>query len=353
MDLLFEQYPALSQVYFGNSLADYLTAAGLFIGLLVIFKIVQFIVLNRIKLLIRRTHTSIDDTLLKIFKSINPKFIIFLAFYLAVNLLSLSEYIQTALTALLIIWSVFQFISSVQILIEYITLKRLDVTDENDAKSAAQALSLIAKILLWSLGVLLILSNLGIDVTSLVAGFGIGGIAVAFAVQGILGDLFSSFTIYFDRPFRVGDFIVIGDKTGTVTKIGIKTTRIQSLQGEEIVIPNQKLTGDTLQNYKRMSTRRVAFEINVSYETSVKKLKEIPNFLKDIIDPKENAEFGRAHLKTSGPSSLIYEVVYVLDDSDYTLYMDTQQGILLEILEKFEKEKISIAYPSQTLYIKK
>lgn len=353
MNSILETHPILNQTYFGNSLWIYGASLLLFLVLTLVLKLIQWLLLNRLKAWADTTITEIDDTLIKIVESLKPPFYFFVAFYLAIQLLSLTTFIGQVINSILIIWVVYQVIHAVQILIEFITLKQLKLEDENDARSAAQALSLSAKILLWSLGMLLVLSNIGVDVTSLIAGLGIGGIAVAFAVKDMLGDLFSSFTIYFDKPFRIGDFIVVGDKLGTVQKIGMKTTRIKSLQGEEIVIPNQKLTSELVQNYKRMEERRIEMHIGVAYETPVKKLKQIPQWIQEIISQQEKAEFKRAHLESFGDSSLVFEYIYVVLESDYELFMDINQAVNLSILEKFEQEKITIAYPTQTVYIKK
>jgi len=352
MDSLLSQYPMLSQNYFGNYVYSYVVSLCLFFLYTFVFKIIQLFILNRLKAFSVKTATDIDDTLVKLFESLKPPFYAFLAFYLALQSLTLSPYVQYLTNTITIIWAVYQVVYMVQIIISYITKKRLS-QDENQAETAAQALSLIAKILLWSLGVLLVLSNIGVDVTSLIAGLGISGVAVAFAVKDILGDLFSSFTIYFDKPFKVGDFIILGDINGTVKKIGIKTTRIKSLQGQELIIPNQKLTSEVVQNYNPMQQRRVDFKLRVAYETDSKKLEKIPDWIREIIEAQEVVEFGRAHLKQLGETSLVYEIIYSILESDYAIYMDTQHTINLSILKKLEKEKVAIAYPTQTLHIKK
>jgi small-conductance mechanosensitive channel len=214
------------------------------------------------------------------------------------------------------------------------------------------------KAVVWLIAILLLFSNLGIDITALLTGLGIAGIAVAFAMQNILADIFASFSIYFDKPFRKGDFIVVGNESGTIKKIGLKTTRIESLSGEEIVISNRQLVDSIVHNYKRMDYRRVKFRFGVTYDTDVKKLEKIPAYVKEIIekiekDGKKIATLDRVHFFNFGDSALEYEVMYTVHSSDYKTYMDVQQEINLKLIKKFKKEGIEFAYPTQTIYLKR
>ena len=225
---------------FSNTLAIYVEAVIAFVALLVVFKIFQWLILRNLFRIAKKTKTDIDDTLIEIVKSLRPPFYSFLAFYFAVKILKLSSFTQGVIETILIVWIVYQVVVALQILINFILTKRFAGDEDPTTRSAISALGTIGKMALWAIGILMILSNLGINITSLVAGLGIGGIAIAFALQNILSDLFSSFAIYFDKPFRVGDFIIVGDKMGTVEKIGIKTTRLKALQGEELIISNQE-----------------------------------------------------------------------------------------------------------------
>ena len=203
------------------------------------------------------------------------------------------------------------------------------------------------------IAVMLILSNLGYNISSLIAGFGIGGVAIALAVQNILGDLFSSLSIYFDKPFKIGDLIQVGSLTGKVRKIGLKTTRVTSLQGEEIIIPNAVLTGQNIQNFGKLKERRNKFSLGLTYETTTAKLKKIPNIIKKIIEDTTNTRFDRAHFSNFGDFSLNFEVVYYVLSQDYAEFMDSQQNINLKIKEAFEKEGIDMAFPTSTVYVNK
>ncbi len=209
----------------------------------------------------------------------------------------------------------------------------------------------VSKVALWSVVVLVALDTLGVDITALVAGLGVGGIAVALAVQNILGDLFASLTIVLDKPFIVGDFIIVGDSMGTVERVGLKTTRIRSLSGEQLIMPNSDLLQSRIRNYKRMQERRVPFSIGVVYETTGDKLKRIPGILKEVIESQEMTRFDRAHFKDYGNFSLNFEIVYWVLSPDYNRFMDIQQAINLSILERFQKEGIEFAYPTQTVLL--
>ena len=276
-----------------------------------------------------------------------------LAFFFAVKFLTLSVLATKAISGILVIWAVYQIIKAVQILLNYILNKKFTKEDNPSTKAAIIYVNMIAKFLLWAIGLLLILSNLGIDVTSLIAGLGIGGVAIAFALQNILSDLFSSFAIYFDKPFQIGDFIVSGSHSGTVEKIGIKTTRIRALQGEEIVISNNELTGARVQNFKKMEKRRVVSSFGILYETPIEKIKNIKQIVKNIFNNLENTELSRVHFKQLGDFSLNFEVVYNITTGDYNTYMDAQEKFNLALMEAFESEGIEFAYPTQKLFVAK
>jgi len=210
------------------------------------------------------------------------------------------------------------------------------------------------KVVIWGIGIIFLLDNLGFKISTVIAGLGIGGVAVALAAQAVLGDLFSYVSILMDRPFETGDFIILGSEhLGTVEHIGIKTTRIRSLGGEQIVLSNSDLTSSRIKNYKRMQERRVVFKLGVIYQTPVDRLREIPVVIKDIITGIDNTTFDRAHFSSYGNFSLDFEIVYYVLSSDYNKYMDTQQAINLAIYEEFEKRGIEFAYPTQTLFVEK
>jgi small-conductance mechanosensitive channel len=217
--------------------------------------------------------------------------------------------------------------------------------------SAYGIIAFFSRLVLWGGIVLWLLSNLGVNITALVAGLGVGGIAMALAVQSILGDVLNSVTIVLDKPFEVGDFIVVDSYMGTVEHIGIKTTRVRSLQGEQIVFSNTDLIHSRVQNLKRMQERRVLFSFTVVYQTPVDKLEAIPGMVREIIESLDQIRCDRVHFKSFGDSALNYEVVYYVGTRDFNAYMDVQQRINLELCRRFEREGIEFAYPTQTLFM--
>lgn len=334
-----------------NVLADYLSVILIFLLLLLVFKIFHDVILNRLEKLALRTKTDLDEIFIHILRKFRPPFYLFLAFYFSLRLIALPPAADTILFVVLVIWVVYQAVVSANILVDY-AVKKYRLREESPGtRSAIDLLGKIAKGVLWVVAILFILSNLGINITSLVAGLGIGGVAVALALQSVLSDLFSSFAIYFDKPFEPGDFIIVGDDLGVVEHIGIKTTRIRALRGEEVVISNQELTNARIHNFKKLAERRVVFEFGVKYDTPTEKLREIPSQVKKIIENVDKARFDRAHFHRFGESSLDFEVVYYLQSSDYNIYMDIHQEIHLEIKDALDSMGISIAFPSRTVYL--
>jgi small-conductance mechanosensitive channel len=223
-------------------------------------------------------------------------------------------------------------------------------------KAAAGSLGVIAFILqgiIWALVILLTLDNLGVNITALIAGLGVGGIAVALAVQNILGDLFASLSITFDRPFVAGDFLIVDEFLGSVEQIGIKSTRLRSLSGEQIVMSNADLLKSRLRNYGRMSERRVVFTIGVTYETPSDKLEFIPRIIRGIVEAHGDTRFDRSHFAAHGAASLDFETVYYVLSADYNQYMDIQQNINLRIHREFERLGVEFAYPTQRILLER
>ena len=211
----------------------------------------------------------------------------------------------------------------------------------------------VLRIAIWALAFVVFLDNLGFKISALIAGLGIGGIAIALAAQAVLGDLFSYFAILFDRPFEVGDFIILDQYLGTIEHIGIKTTRIRSLGGEQVILSNTDLTSSRVRNYKRMGKRRVSFKLGVTYQTPLEKLKVMPGIIEKIIKGVKDTTFDRAHFFSYGDFNLVFEIIYYVMSRDYNKYMDTQQEINFAIKKEFEARGIEFAYPTQTLYINK
>jgi small-conductance mechanosensitive channel len=229
--------------------------------------------------------------------------------------------------------------------------RKAALASDRAAVGSLAIIGVVLRAVLWMLVLLLILDNIGVDVTAIVAGLGVGGIAVALAVQNVLGDLLASLSITLDRPFVVGDFLIVGDFMGSVENIGIKSVRLRSLSGEQIVISNADLLGSRVRNYGRMLERRVVITIGVTYETPRALLETIPQTIKAIVEAQTMTRFDRSHFAKYGDFSLDFETVYYVLSADYNQHMDIQQRIYFAIHEAFERDSIEFAYPTQKLWL--
>ncbi len=277
------------------------------------------------------------------------------AYLVTLVMTDLSSGIRTLAYFLFIIIWTWQAIMLVSRVIDYAAHSYLQRSKEHSNEGVIRFLATATQVIVWIIAGLLILSNLGYDVNSLIAGLGIGGIAVALAVQAVLGDLISSFSIVVDKPFKVGDFIIVDGQTGTVQKIGIRSTRITSIDGEEIIMPNSELVSSSIHNYGRVKKRRGLHKLGILYETDPKLVPEVPEMVKMILRENDRIEQGtfRVHLIEYGDSAIIYELHFYVTTFDYDEFLDVQQEILLAIKDKFEAEDIQFAYPTQTLYVQK
>jgi len=340
----------------GNSICDWLTAFGVFFLVLICLKIIKKIAIKRLQGLAKKTKNRLDDIAIEAINKIHWPFYIVTSLFIAINFVNTSEFVLKIVYFTLITSSTYYALKVLEKFIDYgaeEVIKKQKEEQGSGSPAIVQISGSIIKLTLWASALLLILSNLGVNITSLVAGLGIGGLAIALAIKEILSDLFSSFSIFFDKPFKIGDFIVIGSNKGTVTKIGIKTTRLQSLQGEELVMSNSELTKASVQNFGKLEKRRVTFNIYVDQETTPVKLKKIPIILEKIIKKEKITEVSRIHFSSIDESNFIFSIVYFANTSDYMEYMNVQQSINLGIVEQFAKEKISFSHPTQTVYIKK
>lgn len=338
---------------YGNSSADYFQALLVFVASLIVLKLIQSLILGRLRKLAEKTKTDIDDVLVSIVSHIKPPFYFVLALYISVRSLVLTDILAKTIHIIFIALLVFEAVSAAQKIIKFLLYRSLKKGgNDAQARTTAHTLTIIAKIILWSFALLLILSNIGVDITSLIAGLGIGGIAVALALQNILSDIFSSFSILIDKPFEAGDFIKIGTDMGVVEKIGIKTTRIRTLDGQILVVSNKELTTARVENFKKAEKRRAFFTLGVTYETPKDKLAKIPAIIKEIANKQGLVEFDRCHFKSFADFSLNFEVAFYVNTKDYNTFLDVLEQVNLEIFARFNQEAISFAYPTQTLYKK-
>ncbi len=301
-----------------------------------------------------RTANHVDDTVVEMVR--RTRMLGFMAVALAVGagVLGAPDAVRVLLRGILIVVTGMQVASWGNVVIAAAIAARARRTAPGVSPEASTlgVVGLAARGALYLVLILLVLDNLGINVSALVAGLGIGGVAIALAVQNILGDLFASLSIVLDRPFEVGDFIVVGDHMGAVEHVGLKTTRVRSLSGEQLVFANGDLLGSRIRNFKRMAERRVVFSIGVTYRTSAADLERTSAMLREIVTAEPGVRFDRAHFRSCDDSALTFEVVYYVLDPDYNRYMDIQQRINLEIVRRFESRGIDFAYPTRTLYVR-
>ncbi len=299
------------------------------------------------------TRVELMEVPLEIASKTSSGFLLALGILVGLSMLTLPTKLEAA------VFKVFTVIGFWQLgiwgsasVLAWLTARRAaSAADDRAAAGSLGIIGFVLRMLVWTLVLLLTLDNLGVDITALVAGLGVGGIAVALAVQNVLGDLFASLSITLDRPFVIGDFVVVGDFMGSVEAIGVKSTRLRSLGGEQIVMANADLLSSRLRNYGRMHERRVVFKLSVTYETPRAKLKRIPAIIRDSISRQADTRFDRAHFASFGDFALDFETVYYVLSSDYNRYMDIQQAIYFELHEAFEREHIDFAYPTQKVWL--
>lgn len=344
----------LNQTFLDNTVLAYITALAIFIAGIIIIRIFRSIVLGRLKKWSSKTNTTIDDFLVTaIEKNIIP-LLYFGSFYIAIRSLTLPANVFKIIEIIAIIVVTFYLLKSVSSIINYSLQTYVRKKGDTGSKEKElRGIMTLVNILVWVLGLVFLLDNLGFRVSAVITGLGIGGIAVALAAQAILGDLFAYFVIFFDRPFEIGDFIIVGDKMGAVEYVGLKTTRVRSLGGEQLVFSNKDLTDSRIHNYKKMERRRVVFNLGVIYQTTADQLEEIPKMVRTIIEGQTDTVFDRGHFASYGDFSLNFQFVYYVLGADYNKYMDIQQAINLEIYREFEKKGIEFAFPTQTLFVTK
>jgi small-conductance mechanosensitive channel len=221
------------------------------------------------------------------------------------------------------------------------------------SRTTIAAFSFVARAILWVMLSLVALNRLGYDVTALITGLGVGGIAIALAVQNVLGDLFAALAIVLDKPFVVGDSISVDTMTGTVEHVGLKTTRVRSVNGEQVIFSNADLLKSRIRNFKRMQERRVVLPIGVSYDTPPDTVARIPELLREAVEAQQQVRFDRSHFMSYGDSALNFETVYFVLSADYLVYANINQAVNLAVLRRFATEKIEFAYPTRTILLRR
>jgi small-conductance mechanosensitive channel len=341
----------LDRTFWGNTVWEWSVAAAILV--------VTFLVLGLIRRVIRTNYTRLAATPrvefmelpLRVVSRTTLPFILMLSLFFGLESLKLPARAHTILVTAVTIAAFWQIglWATTAVLGSLERKQRAAAQVDRAAVGTLTIISFIIRTTIWSFVLLLTLDNLGVEIKPLLAGLGIGGIAVALAVQNVLGDLLASLSITLDRPFVVGESLAVDDFNGTVEYIGVKSTRLRSLSGEQIIIPNSNLLSSRIRNNSRMSERRAVFTISVSPQTPVPQLVKIAGMIRGFVESHADVRFDRAHFAKIGPTSFDFEIVYIVTQPDYNRYMDIQQAINLQIVDAFDQGGIALAYPTQRL----
>lgn len=345
----------LDRIIWQNTVYEWLVALAVLTGGILILELVKKILVRRIRSLANRTATDLDDAVADLFKTTKFFFLLVISLKVATNFLTLPDHVHRFLSILFAIGFLVQLGIWGNTLIVFWFRRTMKERMEEDVTgtTSLSIIKFIGRLVLWTVLLLVALDTAGVNVTAFITTLGIGGVAVALALQNVLGDLFSSLSIILDRPFVVGDFVVLEDYMGKIEHIGIKSTKIRSLGGEQIIMSNSDLTKARIRNFKRMEERRILFTLGVTYQTPAEKLEKIPGVVREVIEKTPMTRFDRAHFMTYGDFSLNFDIVYYVLSGDYVDYANTQQAINLEICRRFQKMGVEFAYPTQTLFIQK
>ena len=342
----------LDRVLYQNSLRQWGVALAVAVAAFGALLLVRSLLLGRLARIAKRTTTDLDDILVEIVARTRPYFLAAAAVVFGSRFLVLPPttdiYIAGVFALVLLVQCGLWGGTAVDLWIQQRLHRRVAGTDVASA-TTIRALGIGVKVVLWVIIFITALDKLGVNVTTLITGLGIGGVAIALAVQNILGDLFAALSIVLDKPFDVGDAIAVDQMSGTVERIGLKTTRVRSLSGEQIIISNSDLLKSRIRNYKRQVERRVVFTTDVTYDTAPEQIERIPGMIREVISAQQPVRFDRSHFTTYTDSSLRIETVYYVLDADYSRYLDIQQSINLQLLRRFNAEKIGFAFPTRTV----
>ena len=345
--------PKLTDSFYGNEIRIWLISLAVALGILIVLRVVEQVLIVRAMKLAKKTSTIADDLVVGALRKTKNAYLLTASIFAGSLCLTLPPEVGSVLRTVMVVATLIQGGIWLSSALQIWLAKYRKEQDDGASLMTMNTLSFLGRVVLWATILLLTLDNLGVDVTALVAGLGIGGVAIALAVQNILGDLFASLSIVLDKPFVLGDFIIVGDLMGSVEHIGIKTTRIRSISGEQLIFSNGDLLSSRIRNFGRMERRRVVFKLGVIYQTTADALERIPSIIRETVEAQEKTTFDRSHFGSYGDFSLDFETVYYVESADYNLYMDIQQAINLTVYRRFADEGIEFAYPTQTLFIEK
>lgn len=342
----------LQYEWWGNTVKDYLIISCILLVTALLTRWIKKFVLFGIRKLTGKTETVIDDLLTDAAERFFLPWLYFFFTYRIVLHLYLHADVKSVLAAAMSFITLYYAVGLTNFFIsQSVGLYMRSKDEPEDRIRQLNGMLTVIKVIVWATGSLMLLSNLGYNITTIIAGLGVGGIAVALAAQNILGDLFSYLVIFFDKPFETGDFITGEGYSGIVERIGIKTTHVRSLEGQQLIVPNAEMSKAVIQNFKRLNKRRMMFTVGVVYSSSPEQLKKIPGLIKEVICKQSQVQFDRALLRSFGDFSINFEVVYFVDSPDFLTYLNAHHHICLQLFEVFQKEEIEFAFPTQTVYV--
>lgn len=337
-----------------NSAHQWLIAGTVLVVVFVVLLGVRRVVAARLGAVAKRTDNQVDDLVVALIARTRTYFLFLVAAYVASRYLDIGPRTDAALQDIWMLVLLLQLGLWGNAGVDFSGkryLERRRAANTATGVATINALAVAAKFTLWVIVLISVLAVFHIDVRTLITTLGVGGIALALAVQNILGDILAALAIVFDKPFDIGDFIVAGDVSGSVEHIGLKTTRLRSVGGEQVIIANSELLKSRIHNYKRMYERRVSFNTDVTYDTPPDIMARIPGIIREIVTSQTPVRFDRSHFSAYTDSALRFETVYFVLDPDYGRYMDIQQSIYLELLRRFESQGIEFAFPTHTLHV--
>ena len=349
------QPPAfLEWQFYHNSVQAWLIAGAVFVVIGAVLFTARTLLARRLERMAAKTATTADDAIVDLLRRTRYFFIITAAvagatlfLELPTRALAVGRVLGTiALFLQMAIWG------NGLITFWFRNYAERKADTDLSSRTTVAAFSFLARAILWIMLALLALSRLGYDITTLITGLGVGGIAIALAVQNVLGDLFAALAIVLDKPFVVGDSISVDTMTGTVENVGLKTTRIRSVNGEQLIFSNADLLKSRIRNFKRMQERRVVMTIGVAYDTTPDTVARIPDMLREAVEAQERVRFDRSHFMSYGESALMFETVYFVLTSDYLTFANVNQAVNLAVLRRFTAEKVEFAFPTRTIVVR-
>lgn len=347
----------LTTSFLGNEVRAWLIAAGVVLVSFFVLRLVARLSARKLGDFAGRTQGYWDDVIASGLGATRSWLLLLIAVFLGSHFLTTTDLAGEILESAAIIALLLQagFWASAGLTTWVMARSKATIEDDPAGVMTLNVIGIFLRLVIWSMVVLLALENLGVDVTALIAGLGIGGVAVALAAQNILGDLFASVSIALDKPFVLGDFVTVGDFQGTVESIGLKTTRVRSLSGEQVVFSNTDLLDSRLRNFGRMYQRRVLLKLGVTYQTPRELLAEIPEIVRKAVEERggDDVRVDRSHLANYGDSAIEFETVYHVLSPDYALHMDIKQDVFLKIHAAFDERGIDFAYPTQTVFVER